>query len=127
MREPVTIEDKLSVTFSWPRLVAVALGAWLVISALVWTHTDAQMTNAVISGVLAIVIALTSTRLPFVRYLNAALGVWIFVSAFLLASGTIATAWNEIFDGISLVAVSLIRYGGRQEAMAAKSGHVSAT
>lgn len=108
MHAATPMEEKLSVGLTWPRVVAVALGAWLIVSAFLWRHTYAQMTNGVICGVLAIVVALAASRLPQARFVNTLVGIWVFVSAFLLAAGSLATAWNEIFVGAALVAVSIV-------------------
>jgi hypothetical protein len=94
-----------------PRLVNVALGVWLFISAFTWHHTHAQMTNAWICGVLCVAFAIIGIGVPWARYLNTALAVWLFVTAWALppeAFSSIATVWNNVLCAIAIFVVSLV-------------------
>jgi hypothetical protein len=66
----------------WFRGVNAVLGVWLIISTFLWPHTRAQQLNAFLVGGLAIVFTVAAVLVtPKARYLNAALGVWLFISA----------------------------------------------
>ena len=102
--------------FTWPRWVAALFGGWLIISADLWRHTDAQKTNALGCGGLALAFALASFRDSRARYLNAGLGLWLILSTFILGGARgVASSWNELFIGIALVALSALRGNEREE------------
>ena len=89
------------------RTLNVLLGIWLFISAFVWTHTQAQMTNTWILGVLCVIFALIAMRIDQVRYLNTALAVWLFISAFALSTQSRGTVWNNALVAVAIFIVSL--------------------
>ncbi len=89
------------------RTLNVLLGIWLFISAFVWPHTTAQMTNTWILGVICVVIALIAMRFDQVRYLNTALAVWLFISAFALSTQSRGTVWNNALVAVAIFIVSL--------------------
>jgi hypothetical protein len=95
-----------------PHLVNATLGAWLFLSAFVWPHSHAQMTNMWICGVLCVVFAITGLGVPWARYLNTALAIWLFVSAWALLPTPIAAhvagTWNNILCAIAIFVVSLV-------------------
>jgi hypothetical protein len=90
------------------RSVDAMIGAWLLLSAFVWTHTQPQFRNAIVVGVMAIVVAVSAAAKPPVRYLNTILGVWLFLSAWLLPRMSVATMWNHLLVGAALTAFSLV-------------------
>jgi hypothetical protein len=90
------------------RLVNVLLGVWLFISAFLWPHTAAQMTNTWIMGVLCVVFALLAIASPPVRYLNTILAIWLFISAFAFPTVSVATTWNNFLVAIAIFVVSLL-------------------
>lgn len=77
------------------RTVNVILAIWLFVSAFIWPHTGAQMTNTWILGVIVFVFALLAMRIPNVRYVNALAAIWLFISAFALPRISVGTAWNN--------------------------------
>ena len=89
------------------RILNIVLGIWLFISAFVWGHTQAQMTNTWILGVLCVVFALIAMRVEQVRFLNTALAVWLFISAFALPTTSRGTVWNNALVAIAIFVVSL--------------------
>lgn len=84
------------------------LGVWLFISAFIWPHTMAQMTNTWICGVLAVIFAAIAMRAPQVRYVNTILAIWIFISAFALPTISIGTVWNNVLVAIAIFVSSLV-------------------
>lgn len=98
--------------FSDYRIVNVALGAWLFVSAFLWPHATAEMINAALVGAAIVVIGSVGTKWPNLRFLNAALAVWLFASAYLLPTLAWGTGANSGLVAISVFLVSLIgRYG----------------
>lgn len=91
-----------------PRIVEVILGVWLFISAFVWPHTQAQMTNTWILGVLCVIFALVAMAVPWVRYLNTLLAIWLFISAWALPTISVGTIWNNVLVSIAVFIVSLV-------------------
>lgn len=94
---------------SWPRVVNVILGVWLFISAFVWPHSNEQMTNTWILGLLQVIFALVAIfALAQARFLNTILAVWLFISAFALPETVPGTMWNNVIVAILTFAFSLI-------------------
>ena len=94
-----------------PRIINVILGVWLFISAFVWPHTQAQMTNTWICGVLVVIFALIGMAVPWVRYLNTLLAIWLFISAWALPMAQVGTVWNNVLVAIAVFIVSLVPSG----------------
>ncbi len=91
-----------------PRLVNVALGLWLFISAFIWRDSHAQVTNTWVCGALCVAFAIVGMGVPRARYLNTALAVWLYVTAWALPTQHIATLWNNVLCAIAIFAVSLV-------------------
>ena len=89
------------------RTLNVLLGVWLFVSAFVWAHSQAQLTNTWIRGVLCVVFALFAMRAERARFLNTALAVWLFVSAFALPGSSQGTVWNNALVASAVFVVSL--------------------
>jgi hypothetical protein len=89
------------------RIVNVVLGVWLFVSAFLWPHTYAQMSNTWILGALCVIFALVAMRVPEVRYLNTILAAWLFISVWALPSMSVATQWNNALVAIGIFAASL--------------------
>ncbi len=90
-----------------PRLLNAILGVWLFISAFIWPHTTAQMTNTWILGVLCFVFAVVSFTVTQVRYLNTLLAIWLFISAWALPTMSLETIWNSVLVAIAVFVLSL--------------------
>jgi hypothetical protein len=91
-----------------PRIVNVVLGVWLFISAFLWPHTQAQLTNTWVCGVLCVIFALIAMAVPWVRYLNTLLAIWLFISAWALPTMNAGTIWNNVLVSIAIFVASLI-------------------
>jgi hypothetical protein len=93
----------------WARGLYALLGIWLIISAYFWPHVVGQVTNAWIVGILAIVLSAIATySSPQARYGNTVLGVWLFLSAFIVVGTTTATMWNNVIVGVLMFLFSLV-------------------
>lgn len=107
----VSVERGPAVRGAPPRIINVILGIWLFISAFVWAHTQAQMTNTWILGVLCVIFALVAMAVPWVRYLNTLLAIWLFISAWALPTVSVGTIWNNVLVAIAIFIVSLVPSG----------------
>ena len=91
-----------------PRMVNVIIGVWLFISAFLWPHLQAQLTNTWVCGVLCVVFALVAMAVPWARYLNTLLAIWLFISAWALPAAHPGTIWNNVLCSIAIFIVSLV-------------------
>jgi hypothetical protein len=91
-----------------PELVHIAFGLWLFTSAFVWSHYDAEQESAWIVAVAITVVALFAMIFPWLRHVNAALAIWLFVSAFVLPASRPATVWSNVCVAIAVLLVSLV-------------------
>ncbi|MHB8419053.1 MAG: SPW repeat domain-containing protein [Myxococcales bacterium] len=90
------------------RIANIVLGVWLFISAFLWPHNYAQMTNTWVLGVLCVIFALVALTAPPARYLNTALAVWLFISAFALPTHLQGTIWNNAVAAVLIFFFSLV-------------------
>jgi len=94
-----------------PSGLNVLAGIWLIISPWVLGYTDADATwNPVVFGAIVGVLALARVgglyRETWISWINAAIGVWLFISAFWLADSNQAS-WNVGILGIVLFLLAL--------------------
>ena len=94
--------------YAMARYANIVLGVWLFISAFLWLHSYAQMTNTWIVGLLCVLLAIVALRVAVARYVNAILAVWLFISAFALPSVHVGTVWNNALVAIAIFFVSLL-------------------
>jgi O-antigen ligase len=89
-------------------LLELLICIWLVMSAFAWPHSPAQLTNTWIVGVVGIVIALASIYFDDrVRYANALVAIWLFISIWALRGGRIGTFWNNLIIALVLFVLSM--------------------
>lgn len=93
------------------RIANIILGVWLFISAFLWTHSQAQLTNTWIVGLAVIAVALIALAAPPVKYINTALAIWLFISVFALPAVTPGTQWNNALVAILVFLFSLVPEG----------------
>jgi SPW repeat-containing protein len=92
---------------NYPRIAIIVLGVWLFISAFLWPHTSAQMTNTWIVGIVCAVAAAVAVRIPDARYVDTVLAVWLFISVWALPRSAPGTAWNNALCAIAIFVLSL--------------------
>jgi hypothetical protein len=90
------------------RVINLALGVWLAGSTFVWSHSDAQLRNAWIVGITAVVAA----SAPRLIWFHGVLALWLFVSAFALAHITVATVWNSVLVAVIMFSMSIAETKG---------------
>jgi len=89
------------------RVANIVVGVWLFISAFLWRHSPAQMTNTWVLGLLCVAFALVALAVPEARYLNTALSIWLFLSAFVLPRVSQLTVWNNVISAVAIFLLSL--------------------
>lgn len=101
--------------YNGARIANALLGLWLLISAFIWSHSVAQMTNTWILGVAMGLVAVIGLSVRQIRFVNTVLAAWLFVSAFVLPTMSVGTAWNNAIVAVVAFVLSLVgSYGGHQ-------------
>ena len=94
-----------------PRLINLAVGTWLFVSAFLWPHSYGQTENAWVVGFMAVIMALGGVSgLSWTRYLNVVLGAWLIVSPFFVRVSSPLTYWNLELVGSALIIFGLMRH-----------------
>ena len=96
---------------SWLNLI---VGIWLLISPTVLNVGAGPLrANAVIFGIAVIVISIWSLLISPANHvpawLNALIGVWMFISGWVLGYNVPAAPWNGLITGVLLVIFSITR------------------
>jgi hypothetical protein len=90
------------------RLTGILLGLWLLASAFLWPHTDAQQANACIVGLLLAGSSALALRFAELRWAATLLSVWLFLSVWALPTPDAATAWNHLLLAITAFVLTLV-------------------
>jgi hypothetical protein len=90
-----------------PRYASATLGLWLIISAYLWPHHEAQLANAWAVGLICICASLASSLLPRLRFLNAALALWLLASSFALPNLSTVTLLTSVAVAAAVLVLSL--------------------
>lgn len=98
----------LSSGASLPRLINLALGAWLFVTAFLLPRTGAAFTNAWIMGVVIAGFALLAMVAPIARWVNALAGAWVFIAAFVVPHASVASFWNDLIVGAAVALLALV-------------------
>jgi nucleoside-diphosphate-sugar epimerase len=99
------------VTIPWTLLASCGVGAWLMLSRLVFSTGATMANNNHLIGALVITVAvcaMAEVARPL-RFINVLFGLWLITSPWLLADKTYAAAWNDVVSGLIIVALSLSR------------------
>ncbi len=83
------------------RIANAVLGAWLFLSSFLLRSTIAQQVNMGLVGTVALGAAIAAFyRWPALRYVNAALGVWLVASTWLVDTRFHAVIANNLLVGV---------------------------
>jgi hypothetical protein len=99
------------VTLPWTLLASALLGAWLMISRLIFGTTGAAANNDHLFGALIITVAvcaMAEVAQPL-RFLNLPFGLWLIVTPWLLAGATVGGSVNDVIAGVLVIGLSLPR------------------
>lgn len=94
------------------RLLNIALGVWIFISAFLWPHRGPQFVNTWLMGIIVIVSATIAIKVPVFRFVSTAAGIWLVTSMFAWPRLEAPTVWNNAIVGAAIALVSVI--GPRQ-------------
>jgi len=89
------------------RLLNVLVGTWLAVSALGWPHAPAQKINAIICGLLAVILGVLRFYWQEAQYAGAVVAVWVFFFSVFTLLFTEVTLWNNALCGVLLFATAL--------------------
>lgn len=92
---------------SLPRMINLALGAWLFVSAFLLPRAGVAFTNTWIMGVVIVGFALLEMAAPLARWVNALAGAWVFIAALVIPHVSIASFWNDLIVGAAVAILSL--------------------
>lgn len=85
--------------------INIVLGIWLIIAPFLLAVSQTAMWNDIIVGVLVLLLAGTRVSKPTVgtksaSWTNAAIGLWLILSPFILGYGNSAAMWNDVIVGV---------------------------
>lgn len=87
----------------------VVAGLWLVIAPFVLGYADpAARTSDFWSGLAVIAIALISTRISGIRWINAGLGAWVVAAPWILSYETTRAVVNDVVVGLLIIALAVV-------------------
>jgi hypothetical protein len=91
------------------RAASAVLGLWLFLSTFLWRHTPFQLENGWVVGIAVVAFAMLGLpRLRWTRFVVAALGGWLIVTAILTPESGGPTIWSNLFTGVALAFVGLL-------------------
>lgn len=91
------------------RIANIVVGAWVLLSALAPSRSWSSSLDAAVVGVLSIVVAFGALlRFPALRFLNAALAVWLFVSAWIVHGGQPSTVAQDLLAATLMFGFAVI-------------------
>jgi hypothetical protein len=91
------------------RAANAILGLWLFLSTFLWRHTPAQRVTGWVIGLIVVTAALAGlTGYKTGRYVNAAAGGCLMVSALLARGLDASTFWNHLVVGLALVLFAMV-------------------
>ena len=109
-RTPV-FEQRIRTNVHWLSGANIIAGIWLIVApfALAYTDTTSALWNDIIVGAVVLIFAAVRVGMPlhmqWLSWINALLGVWLFIAPFALGYSDISSPlWNDIVLGV-IVAV----------------------
>jgi hypothetical protein len=90
------------------RISNIVLGGWLFVSAFLWTHTPTDRVSSWVVGLAIVAFAVIATTIPAARWVNRALAVWVFISAFALPHLHAGTRWNEVIVALFVFVLTIV-------------------
>jgi hypothetical protein len=92
--------------FEPARYLNLVLGAWLLVSAFMWPHSEPQFLATILIGAILTIVSPFEVGSPRVRTINTACGVALIIAAVLLPRTTAVTLWHNVLLGFIVVSVS---------------------
>ncbi|HVV49812.1 MAG TPA: hypothetical protein VHO06_09150 [Polyangia bacterium] len=96
------------------RIFNALLAVWLFVTAFMWPHTHGQFVVTLLASILTFWLAILSIYSGAARYLNAIVGILLFLSTLAMHSLSRATTWNNAIIAIAIFVVALVDKGPGQ-------------
>ena len=93
------------------RIFNALLGVWLFFSAFMWPHSPTAKVITIVCAFLTTGLAILSIYNRAASYVNAAVGIVLFLSALLMSNAWQATTWNNAIVAAAIFVVALIDRG----------------
>ena len=97
----------------WGSILNLLLGVWLLCSPWAIGTAGALATNAIIFGIVAILVAwwslVAAPEIHTPAMVNLAAGIWLFVAPWVLGYTDPGTRWNNLLVGVLMVIFGLVR------------------
>ena len=90
------------------RYLNILAGAWLFISAFLWTDNASWRMNSWAVGALIMVFAAIAILVPAARFINTALSLWLFFSTLTFFQLMGAALWNNLIVATLVFITSLV-------------------
>jgi len=99
------------ITLPWTLGVSIAIGAFLMLTRLIFGTSGPMANSDHVVGALTITVAVIATAEVArpLRFVNALFGAWLVVGPWILTGATSVAAWASVALGLALVALSLPR------------------
>src|SRR5689334_14547423 len=93
----------------WPPLVSLAIGIWLVVSALAFRVESSAGFNRLMIGLFVCGFAISAIWAPWFRFMNLGLGVWLLLSAATLGHASTFLWLSTLIAAGALIVFSALR------------------
>lgn len=99
------------ITLPWTLAASVAVGAFLMLTRLVFGTEGAMADSDHVVGALVITVAVIATAevARALRFINAGFGLWLVAAPWMLDGASLLASWASVGIGLGLVALSLPR------------------
>jgi len=100
----------------WPRSVNIVLGAWVVVSTVLWSASTAASVNGVVLGAMIAAVGLLALFAQQARAVNVILAVWLFASAWFIPGTTSYLFVSHLLTALAVLCVAAMPRGEHLEA-----------
>jgi hypothetical protein len=90
------------------RFANIVMGAWLFVSAFIWSHDASSRVNTLVLGLLIATIGALSTLKSSARLLNVVAAVWLFFSTLWIFHPSSTAGWNNAIVALLVFAISFV-------------------
>jgi hypothetical protein len=91
-----------------PRVANTVLGAWLIVSVLVWPHYGPEGFNTLVTGLLLVTVAPVAIWTPRLRYGGLFLGAWLLLTTFVFVHALRLTFFHDLAAALVAIGLSLV-------------------
>jgi hypothetical protein len=88
------------------RYLNLALGAWTLVSAFLWRHSEPQFLVTIVVGAVLVIVAPFEVGSRLVRKISMAAGGILALAAITLPRTTLGTLWHNVLLGLLIAGIS---------------------